>query len=65
MKKLNLLSILAFIVFLLFNPITGNAKIWRVNNGSNYNVTSLWGSNLCGSPADPIFKQINQAVAWN
>ncbi|MDP3912341.1 MAG: hypothetical protein Q8R96_01195 [Bacteroidota bacterium] len=65
MKKLNLLSILAIVVFLLLNPITGNSKIWRVNNGSNFNGTSLWGDNFGGHPAYPVFKQINQAVAWN
>lgn len=41
------------------------AKIWRVNNRSNYNGTTLWGNNFGGTVAFPVFKQINQVVAWN
>lgn len=64
MRKTNFLPALVSITALLLYSIPGNAKIWRVNNRSNYNGTSLWGNNYGGTPAFPVFKQINQAVAW-
>jgi hypothetical protein len=37
------------------------AKVWRVNNASNYNGTTLWGDNLGGTQSNPVFKQLQQA----
>ncbi len=65
MKKTNLLSIAAVFGIVLISTISAEAKIWRVNNGSNYNGTTLWGSNYGGTPAYPVFKQVNQAIAWS
>ena len=47
-----------------FLSLPGYAKIWRVNNQSNYNNTTLWGQNYGGTTTYPVFKQINQAIAW-
>ncbi|HKR05986.1 MAG TPA: hypothetical protein VJY62_15225 [Bacteroidia bacterium] len=63
MKKTNLYLIMAVSALLLYSA-SGNAKIWRVNYGSNYNGTTTWGSNFGGNPAFPVFNTINQAVAW-
>lgn len=41
-----------------------SAKIWRINNKSNYNGTSFWGDNFGGTAAYPVFTQVNQAVAF-
>lgn len=41
-----------------------NATIWRVNNHSNYNGSTLYGQNFGGSAAYPVFAQINQAVTF-
>lgn len=65
MKKANLLSILAVLIILLICSFPVDAKIWRVNNGSNYNGTTLWGSNFGGNPGYPVFNQVNQAIAWS
>jgi hypothetical protein len=65
MKRTNLLLITAFIAVFLISANSAEAKIWRVNNGSNYNGTTLWGSNFGGNPAYPVFKQIDQAIAWS
>lgn len=43
---------------------SANAKIWRVNNKSNYNGTSLYGDNVGGTATYPVFNQINQAIGW-
>lgn len=40
-----------------------NAKIWRVNNKSNYNGSTFFGENFGGTPFFPVFVQVNQAVA--
>jgi hypothetical protein len=53
---------LCFFSLLLANKI--DAKTWRVNNKSNYNGTSLFGDNFGGNAAYPVFKEVNQAVAW-
>lgn len=42
--------------------ISAEAKIWRVNSQSNYNGSTLFGENFGGTPAYPVFKQINQAT---
>ncbi|GAB1452383.1 hypothetical protein MASR2M47_24390 [Draconibacterium sp.] len=65
MKKTNLLSITVVFAVFLVTTISAEAKIWRVNNGSNYNGTTLWGSNFGGNPAYPVFKQVDQAIAWS
>ena len=62
MKK-NHVLILA-VLFTAFNVQIANAKIWRVNNKSNYNGTSLYGDNLGGTASYPVFAQIDQAVGW-
>jgi hypothetical protein len=64
MKNANLLLILTVFVFFFANTNPTEAKTWRVNNGSNYNGTTLWGSNFGGNPAFPVFKQVDQAIAW-
>ncbi|MEO6723531.1 MAG: hypothetical protein ABIN67_24400 [Ferruginibacter sp.] len=57
-------------LFLLFTLIAilichqAKAKVWRVNNKSNYNGTSLWGDNFGGTAAYPVFTQVNQAVTF-
>lgn len=43
---------------------TAYAKIWRVNNKSNYNGSTTFGENYGGTNAYPVFEQINQAVGW-
>jgi hypothetical protein len=58
---LRYLSALLMTTFLLSNHV--HAKIWRVNNQSNYNNTTNWGENFGGTPSFPVFKQINEAVA--
>ena len=65
MKKENLLLSITVFALLIMCTISVDAKIWRVNNGSNYNGTALWGSNFGGNPGYPVFNQINQAIAWN
>lgn len=62
MKKIYFLIMSATI--LLLNVHTASAKIWRVNNKSNYNGTSIYGDNLGGTSTYPVFNQINQAVGW-
>lgn len=63
MKKANLLW--AVFAALLIHS-SANAKIWRVNNMSNFNLTNqLYGDNFGGSITNPVFKEINQAVAWS
>lgn len=49
----------------LFSLQQANAKIWRVNNNSNYNGTSLWGDNFGGTATFPVFKQIGNANSSN
>ncbi len=59
-QKILLLSIALLMGF----AQQATAKIWRVNNKSNYNGTTLWGDNFGGTAAYPVFTQINQAVAF-
>ena len=63
MKKAHLLFIAVAFIAACFTQ-QAQAKIWRVNNKSNYNGSSLWGDNFGGTPAYPIFAQVNQAVAF-
>jgi len=65
MKRVNLLTISAVFTVVLICTVPVEAKIWRVNNGSNYNGTTLWGSNFGGNPGYPVFNQVNQAIAWS
>ncbi len=63
MKK----SLFIFILLSVFAVTITNslsAGIWRINNLSNYDGSSLWGSNFGGTAAYPVFKQINQAVGF-
>ena len=62
MKKNHLLLVAVIVAALTVQ--TANAKIWRVNNKSNYNGTSLYGDNFGGTSAYPVFNQISQAVGW-
>ena len=63
MKRKNSLFLFISIALMCFVQMA-NAKTWRVNNASDYNGTSLYGSNLGGSVAFPVFKEVNQAVAY-
>ena len=63
MKKKQLLLLLSVAV-LLFTTHRAAAKIWRVNNKSNYNGIAFWGENYGGTAAYPVFAQINQAVTF-
>jgi hypothetical protein len=65
MKRITLLSIPTVFTIILIGTTPVEAKIWRVNNGSNYNGTTLWGSNFGGNPGYPVFNQVNQAIAWS
>jgi hypothetical protein len=56
--------LLSAVILLLSVTQQANAKIWRVNNRSNYNGSTLWGDNFGGTAAYPVFTQVNQAVAF-
>src|ERR1700759_3437789 len=62
MKKHHVLLLAVF--FTVFNVQFATAKIWRVNNKSNFNGTSLYGDNFGGTSTYPVFKEINDAVNW-
>ena len=64
MKKTQLLIITTIILSSVFVTSEAGATIWRVNNRSNYNGSTLYGENFGGSAAYPVFAQINQAVAF-
>ncbi len=61
MKQTHLLFAAALVAALLFTQ-QASAKIWRVNNKSNYNGSTLWGDNFGGTPSYPVFPQINDAL---
>lgn len=63
MKKNHVLFFAALLLAAL-NVQVASAKIWRVNNKSNYNGTSLYGDNFGGTASYPVFTQINNAVGW-
>ena len=63
MKTKQLLFIAAALT-VSFIAQQADAKIWRINNRSNYNGTSLYGDNFGGTAAYPVFAQVNQAVAF-
>ncbi len=60
MKQTHLLFMAALLAA-VFLTQQANANIWRVNNKSNYNGTTLYGDNLGGTAAYPVFNQIQQA----
>ena len=62
--KTKLLPTLAISCILALFCQQVSAKIWRVNNRSNYNGSSLYGDNFGGTAAYPVFAQINQVVAF-
>ncbi len=62
MKTARLFFFAAFIIPIFFSQ-QASAKIWRVNNKSNYNGTTLWGDNFGGTASYPVFPQINDALA--
>lgn len=59
MKKSILLTVLLFAVICSQQAY---GKIWRINNLSNYNGTTLFGDNLGGSADYPVFKEIGDAM---
>ncbi len=63
MKKAALIMFMLFIA--IFSGMQVNAKIWRVNNNSNYNGTTLWGDNFGGTAAYPVFKQLIGTASAN
>lgn len=63
MKK-NLFLTFSFVCTLALLYQQANAKIWRVNNRSNYNGNTLYGDNFGGTAAYPVFAQINEVVAF-
>jgi len=64
MKKVNLILCLG--IAMLLNTLTIQARTWRVNKMSNFSLTNqLYGDNFGGSINNPVFKDINDAVAWN
>ncbi|HEY5391585.1 MAG TPA: hypothetical protein VIJ57_05695 [Hanamia sp.] len=63
MKKTLLFIGLAIMVSLFTQ--NAQAKIWRVNNTSNYNGTTLWGDNLGGTSSNPVFAQLTDANGSN
>jgi hypothetical protein len=63
MKKVKLSFLFASVAAALIVQ-NAEAKIWRVNNKSNYNGTALFGNNLGGTASYPVFKEVNNAVTW-
>ncbi len=61
MKKNQLLLVSAIALMLIFTQ-AASAKIWRVNNKSNYNGSTLYGDNFGGTPAYPVYVQVNQVM---
>lgn len=63
MKTKQLLLTFVVIASLLLSTKL-QAKTWRVNNLSNYNGSTTFGENYGGTPSFPVFKEINQAIAY-
>ena len=61
MKKTHLFLIAAIVMATLFTQ-KADAKIWRVNNRSNYDGLTLYGDNFGGTTGYPVFTQIQQVV---
>ncbi|MEZ4974942.1 MAG: hypothetical protein R2802_00110 [Flavobacteriaceae bacterium] len=64
MKTKQLLLSVAVCAVLLLTSTMVAQTTWRVNNQSNYDGTTNFGENFGGTPAFPVFKQINEAVAY-
>ncbi len=65
MKTKKLLSIVA-VFAVTFISQNAQAKIWRVNNTSNYKQgTTLYGDNLGGTSSNPVFAQLTDANTSN
>jgi hypothetical protein len=64
MKKQNYFLAMITLALLIMATSSADARIWRVNHNSNYNGNTLWGDNLGGSAAFPVFKEIDNAVDW-
>lgn len=62
--KRSIVLFVATTVFAIIITQSSFAKIWRINNHSNYDGSTLWGDNFGGTAAYPVFTQINQAVAF-
>lgn len=62
MKSKTSIIALTLLMFSLYSNVL-NAKIWRVNNQSNYNNVTNWGENYGGTPSYPVFKQLNEALS--
>lgn len=60
--KTRFLCLFSVIAFLAFQK--ANARIWRVNNVSNFNGTTLFGDNLGGTATNPVFDEINSTMTW-
>lgn len=63
MKTKRLLFNSIVCIALLFASLA-QAKTWRVNNQSNYDGSTAFGENYGGTPSFPVFKEINDAVAY-
>ncbi|TDD94944.1 hypothetical protein [Flavobacterium cellulosilyticum] len=59
-SKLLLTTTAVAVLMMCYSP--SQAKIWRVNKGSNYNGTTLFGNNFGGTAAYPVFKELDQVV---
>lgn len=57
-------GIFLLLILCLFYTRQVHAKIWRINNKSNYDGATSWGSNLGGTASYPVFTEVNQAVAF-
>lgn len=62
--KTKQLFLLAIVCSFLFFTSFVQAKVWRVNNQSNYNGSTSFGENYGGTPSFPVFKEINDAIAY-
>ena len=62
MKNSRLLFLTTAIAVLMMCYLPSQATIWRVNKGSNYNGTTLFGDNFGGTAAYPVFKELDQVV---
>lgn len=63
MKKT--LLFIGFAIMVSLFTQNAQAKIWRVNNTSNYDGTTLYGDNLGGTIDNPVFAQLTDANGSN
>lgn len=64
MKTKQLLFSAVIFTAILFSQ-RANAKVWRVNNMSNFNGTTLFGDNLGGTDLYPVYKQLSEVNSAN